>query len=198
MRQVLACAAALYRMPLLLVQGGAPATSHPQRLGHVLAEFGELAAAARAGGGCRDHHAFAGQVCGKGCPHRLFAGEAGNDGPILTGLGPDGEFVFGRAGFELLELQLELVDKLAPPRSADCPKRSRFNLAMTSFRCVDHGLGIGDHRPRRKGGSHNGALLPLTPRPSPFAAGNNLQTGHLDTSCTGASTTACTGADIRP
>jgi hypothetical protein len=29
-----------------------------------------------------------------------------------------------------------LASKLAPLRSADCPKRSRFNLAMTSFRCA--------------------------------------------------------------
>jgi hypothetical protein len=37
---------------------------HLQRLGHVLAELGEPAAAARAGGRYRDHDAFARQVLG--------------------------------------------------------------------------------------------------------------------------------------
>ena len=37
---------------------------HFQRLGHVLAKFGQLAAAARAGSRRRDHHAFARQVLG--------------------------------------------------------------------------------------------------------------------------------------
>jgi hypothetical protein len=53
---------------------------------------------------------------------------------------------------------------------------------------------IRDDRPRRKGRSYNGVLLPLTPRPSPFVAGNGLHVGHLDVSCTGASTIVCTGA----
>jgi len=84
-----------------------------QRLGYVLAKFGQLAAAARAGSRRRDHHAFARQVLGKGCPHRLLAGEAGYDGPILTRPGLSGEFVFGGTRLQLLELQLELIEELA-------------------------------------------------------------------------------------
>src|ERR1700757_2755563 len=53
---------------------------------------------------------------------------------------------------------------------------------------------IRDDRPRRKGRSYNGVLLRRTPRPSSFAAGNNLHVGHLDVSCIGASTIVCTGA----
>src|SRR6516164_5780620 len=57
---------------------------------------------------------------------------------------------------------------------------------------------ISDNRPRGKGRRNNRALLFLTPRSSPLGAGNNLHAGHLDVSCTAASTTACTSADIRP
>src|SRR5262249_49758654 len=53
---------------------------------------------------------------------------------------------------------------------------------------------IRDDRPRRKGRSYNGVLLRRTPRPSSFAAGNNLHVGHLDVSCIGASIIVCTAA----
>ena len=53
---------------------------------------------------------------------------------------------------------------------------------------------ISDNRSRGKGRRNDRALLLLTPRPSPLGAGNNLQSGHLDVSCTGASTIVCTSA----
>src|SRR5271167_480390 len=53
------------------------------------------------------------QVLGKGCPHRLLAGEAGHHGRILTGPGLSGEFVFGGTRLQLLELQFELIEELA-------------------------------------------------------------------------------------
>ena len=112
---------------------------HLQRLGHVLAEFGELAAAARAGSRRRDHHALARQVRRKGRPHRLSAGEAGHDGPVLTG---GGEFVFGRARLELLELQLELVEQLAAALGR-WPETLAPQLGDDQLQMGDHGLGAG-------------------------------------------------------
>src|SRR5208283_4564327 len=46
---------------------------------------------------------------------------------------------------------------------------------------------IGDDRTRRKRRRHDRPLLLLTPRSSPLGAGNDLHSGHLDVSCTGAS-----------
>ena len=50
---------------------------HLQGLGDGLAELGEPAAAARAGGRAGDHHALARQMRRKGRAHRLLAGERG-------------------------------------------------------------------------------------------------------------------------
>src|SRR5215472_9580691 len=75
-------------------------------------------------------------MLGKGRSHWFSAGEAGDDRPILNGLGLGSEFVFCRARLQLLKLQLKLVEQLAAAGSADGPKRSRRNLAMTSLRCA--------------------------------------------------------------
>jgi len=93
--------------------------------------------------------------------------------------------VIDRRDYHFGETTLGLAYLLAPPVDL-----SGANLGAPSD--------IGDNRPRRKGRRDNRALLPLAPRPSPFAAGYNLHAGHLDVSCTAASTTACTAADIRP
>jgi hypothetical protein len=69
------------------------------------------------------------QVRGKGRPHRLLAGEAGYDGPVLAGLG-GGQFVFGGARLQLLELQLELVEQLATAFGG-LPEASWPNSART-------------------------------------------------------------------
>ena len=113
---------------------------HLQRLGHVLAKFGELAAAARAGGRRRDHHAFAWQVLGKRCPHRLLAGEAAHDGVVLARLGGGGECVFGRACLQLLELQLELIEQLAAALGR-WPEALASQFGDDQLQMRDHGLG---------------------------------------------------------
>src|ERR1700745_3572065 len=57
---------------------------------------------------------------------------------------------------------------------------------------------IGLYPLRRKGRRHNGGFFPLTPRPTSLGTGKNLHAGHLDVSCTGASTDACTSATSGP
>jgi hypothetical protein len=83
-----------------------------------------------------------GRCAGKGAPHRLFAGEAGYDGPILTGLGLGGEFVFGRARLQLFELQLELVEQLAAALGR-WPEALAPQLGDDQLQMRDHGLGAG-------------------------------------------------------
>ena len=83
---------------------------HLQRLGDRLAELGEPAAAARAGGRAGDHHALARQVRRKRCPHRLAAGERMHRRAVGR---RGGGLVFGRAGRRFLELQFQLIEQLA-------------------------------------------------------------------------------------
>jgi hypothetical protein len=123
---------------------------HFQRLGHVLAKFGQLAAPARAGSRRRDHHAFARQVRRKGCPHRLLAGEAGHDGRMLTGPGLSGEFVFGGIRLQLLELQLELIEELAA--LGRWPEALALQFGDDQLQMRDHGLGAGGAGFRRLAG----------------------------------------------
>ena len=68
------------------------------------------------------------------------------------------------------------------------------DLGNTVANAGGYSLGLA----RGKGRRNDRALLFLAPRPSPLGAANNLQSGHLDVSCTGASTKACTSADITP
>jgi len=82
-------------------------------LGHVLAELGEPdGAAAAAGGRARHDHALARQMCREQLARGLLA-----EGAHLRGLAARGccllgrKLILGRCGFQLLELELHLVDQ---------------------------------------------------------------------------------------
>jgi len=112
------------------------ARHHLQRLGDVLAQLGELAAAGRTGTGCWKHDALARQMRWQVRPHRIAALEALHHGRFRRGyLG--GDLVLGRGRLELLELQLHLVElptalgRLAP---------------ALALQLRDHQLQMGDHR----------------------------------------------------
>src|SRR6516165_6200542 len=77
--------------------------------------------------------------------------------------------VIDRGDHHFRETALGAAQLLAPPIDL-----SGTNVSSTGD--------LSDNRPRRKGRSHDGALLRLTPRPSPLGAGNNLHSGHLDVS----------------
>jgi hypothetical protein len=109
------------------------------------------------------------------------AGKLNLDRRRRTQCGAISAVVIDRGDHHFRETALATVQLLPPPMDL-----SGANMGAPGD--------IGDNRPRRKGRTHNGALLPLTPRSSPFAAGNNLHAGHLDVSCTSASTDACTSA----
>lgn len=81
--------------------------------GDVLTQLREaIAAAGGARTGRRHDNAFARQVLGKGLLHRRLALEAADAGGLLGGgLGDKG--VLAGVGFELLELQLHLVEQAA-------------------------------------------------------------------------------------
>jgi hypothetical protein len=110
---------------------------HLQGLGDVLAELGELAAAARAGRRRRDHHPLAWQVRRQRGAHRLFAGEARHDRPVLAG---GGEFVFAGARLQLLELQLELIEELGAALGR-WPEALAPQFGDDQFEMCHHGLG---------------------------------------------------------
>jgi hypothetical protein len=76
---------------------------------------------------------------GKGRPHPLLAGEAGHDGAVLAGLGSD-EFVFCGTRFELLELQLALVEQLAAAFGG-LPEMLALQFGDHQLQMRDHGLG---------------------------------------------------------
>jgi hypothetical protein len=80
-----------------------------QGLGHVLAQLGESGrAAAGAGGRPWNDHPFARQVRRKRLARRLLAREGTDNGALRGGLLG---LVLSRAGFELLELKLHLVEQ---------------------------------------------------------------------------------------
>ena len=81
-----------------------------QRFGDGLAEFGELAAAARAGGWARDHHPLARQVRRERRACRPSAGEWMHH-RAADRRGSD--LVLGRAGGDFLKLQFQLVEQFA-------------------------------------------------------------------------------------
>ena len=83
---------------------------HLQGLGDRLAELGQLAAAAWAGGRAGDHHTLARQMRRKRRAHRFAAGELGYPSAPSRFRG---DFVLGRTRHRLLELQLQLVEQLA-------------------------------------------------------------------------------------
>jgi hypothetical protein len=86
-----------------------------ERLGRVLAQLGQLAAAAGAGGRRRQHDPLARQVGRQGRAHRLATGRAvGAAGaPLLVGgllrLGG----ILAGGGHQLAKLELQLIDQLA-------------------------------------------------------------------------------------
>jgi hypothetical protein len=83
---------------------------HLERLGHVLAELGQPARAATAAGGRAGHdHALARQMRRERLAGRLLARECANRRSRCRFLG--GQLVLGRRSFEVLELQLHLVEQ---------------------------------------------------------------------------------------
>jgi len=83
---------------------------HLQRFGNGLAEFCQLAAAARTGGRAGDYHTLTRQMRRKRRPHRLFAGERLNRRTVSRhSVG----VVLSRARRRFLELQFQLVEQLA-------------------------------------------------------------------------------------
>ena len=108
---------------------------HLQRLGDRLAQLGELAAAARAGGRRREDHALARQMRRQRRAHRLAPGEAVDRSRRLACAAVGGR-VLRRGGFQLLELQ-------SPSGRAACGRVRRrhrsgraCSLAIISFRCA--------------------------------------------------------------
>jgi hypothetical protein len=87
--------------------------NHLQRLGDILAQLGQLrAAAARAAGWRGDHHPLARQMLGEGLARGPLATEARHRrGPGCGRFGH--QLVLGGRGFQLLELQLHLVEQPA-------------------------------------------------------------------------------------
>src|SRR4051794_13855799 len=110
------------------------------RLGDVLAELRQPAAAARARGGRRDDHALARQMRRQRCADRLPAGEAPHHraaGRLRGGFG--GDLVRRGARLELLELQLQLVEQLAAFRGGTEALAPQLGDEQLQLR--DHRLG---------------------------------------------------------
>jgi hypothetical protein len=108
-----------------------------QRPGHVLAELAQPGAAAAFAGRRRiDHHALAGKMIGEGVALGTLAREAGHMGR-LGDRRLRREFVFGRAGFELLEGQRQLVDQTRRAFRA-LPVDLALQLGYPQFLLGDH------------------------------------------------------------
>ena len=112
---------------------------HLQRLGDILAQLGQLAAAARAGARCGHHDALARQMGRQRRAHRPLAGEADDRG---RGGGDDGSFVLGRTRLQLLELQLHLIEQ-ALPAFGGLPKPVALHLGDQELQMRHHRLGAG-------------------------------------------------------
>jgi len=112
---------------------------HLQRLGNVFAQFGELAAAARAGARRGDHHPLARQMRRQRRAHRLPTGEADH----RCGVGrDDGCLVLGGTRLQLLELQLHLIEQVLPAFRR-LPKPVALHLGDQELQMRHHGLGAG-------------------------------------------------------
>ena len=81
--------------------------------------------------GRRDDDPLARQMRRQRRAHRLLPFEA-DAPPYLRGARLGGQLVLGRRRFQLLELELQLVERRA--RSEDCPNLSRLYLAIVSLR----------------------------------------------------------------
>ena len=117
------------------------ARHHLQGLGDVLAEFDQLAAATRAGRWRWHDHALTRQVRRQRAPHRLLAGQAVHRRRGRLGR-PSGDLVFGGAGFQLLELQFQLVEQLAAALGR-LPKPLALHLGDQQLEIGHHRLGAG-------------------------------------------------------
>jgi hypothetical protein len=121
----------------------APLPRHDrQGLGEGLAEFGPLAAAARAGGRSGDHDALARQMGWKRGPHRLPAGEAANSiaGPLYSR-----GCVLGRARCQFLTRPFELVEQRAAALGG-LPKPLALQRGDQQFVMGDQRLSAGGAR----------------------------------------------------
>jgi hypothetical protein len=117
---------------------------HLQGLGDRLAEFAQLAAAARAGARARDHHPLARQMRRKRRPHRLAADERAYR--RRCGRARD-DFIFGRRRGRVLELQFQLVEQLAAALGR-LPVLLAPQLGDQQFQVRHHRLGAGGARLR--------------------------------------------------
>jgi hypothetical protein len=115
-------------------------------LGDVLAEFDQPAAAARAARRRRHHHPLAWQVGRQRCPHRFLTGKATYCGGVRFGR-PSGDLVFSGAGFQLLELQFQLIEQLAAALGR-LPKPLALHFGNQQLEIGNHGLGAGRARLR--------------------------------------------------
>ena len=114
------------------------ARDHFERLGDVLAQLDELAAAARAGARRRDDDPLARQMRRQRGAYRLLAFEAlDRDRGSLRGGGFGGQFVLGRRRFQLLELELQLIEMAGA--LGGLPELVALVLG-------DHQLEMSDHR----------------------------------------------------
>jgi hypothetical protein len=86
------------------------ARNHLQRLGHVLAQLGQLPAAFWTGAGRRDDDPLARQMRGQRSAHRLAPFEAFDRGGVRTRLCRGDQLILGRGRLQLLELQLHLIE----------------------------------------------------------------------------------------
>ena len=110
-------------------------------LGDVLAEFDQPAAAARTGTRRWHHHPLAWQVGRQRCPHRFLTGKATYCGGVRFGR-PSGDLVFSGAGFQLLELQFQLIEQLAAALGR-LPKPLALHLGDQQLQIGDHRFGTG-------------------------------------------------------
>ena len=110
-------------------------------LGDVLAEFDEPAAAAWAARRCRHHDPLAWQVSRQRAPHRPLAGEATHRSGLRFSR-PGGDRVFCGTGFQILELQFQLVEQLAAALGR-LPKPLALHLGDQQLEIGDHRLGAG-------------------------------------------------------
>ena len=118
------------------------ARNHFERLGDILTELGELAAAGRARTGRRDNHPFARQVRRQWRAYRLLPLEAlDRDRPGLHGGSFGSQRIFRRRRFQLLELELQLIEMAGALGGLTEP------VALV---LGDRQLEMGDHRLRAR------------------------------------------------
>ena len=118
------------------------ARDHLKRLGDVLAELGKArSAAAGASLGRRHDDALARQMLGKGLARGALARERRHARWLdRSHLGP--ELILGGRSFQLLQLQLELIEKAAGPLGMR-PVAMAVELGYLELQAGDHSLVVG-------------------------------------------------------